>query len=159
MLQLRIFTRRPAREVDPGDALERPRAMRVDEVHKTLEGLRLIGWPTSGADHRRVSVDLKPDDPIEAPVQDQDTIIDVLRDAFGALRQRHVDDDFKIEDQFEFAWMPDERAFNLKTPTGWVLMAVVVEPPAAPPEKPKAKAAKAAKSTPPPADTEPDVST
>jgi hypothetical protein len=159
MLQLRIFTRRPAREVDPGDALERPRAMRVDEVHKTLDGLRLIGWPTSGADHRRVSVDLKPDDPIEAPVQDQDTIIDVLREAFTALRDRDKDDDIDADVVFDFTWLPDERGFNVKTPTGWVLMTLVVEPPAAPPEKPKAKTAKASKATPPPADTEPDLST
>jgi hypothetical protein len=59
---------------------------------------------------------------------------------------------------FDFEWFAAERAFNVRTPTGWVLLAFEHSGGSAKDRKPEktkaAKATKAAKTAPPP--DEPD---
>lgn len=161
---IRIFTRTSAKAVQPGFIIEQPKAMRVEEVHNTLTGLRIWGRrPNFGDDSPRVSIEATPDTAIELPVADRDSVLDLLRSAFDALRAKDKDDE--VEQPFEWEWLPDEQTFVLMSVAHHEPLHMAFAPAVAPkgttaPVKRTRKGRSVpAKTTPPPADAEPDIST
>lgn len=103
-MKLRVFTRRKAHAVRPGDTLEAPKPFYVEEVTQLLgNGVRLTGKsPTSS---KRSTIEMQADEDVELPVPE--ALINVnklLGRAFTALAAQVKDDETKPTDPDWFTW-------------------------------------------------------
>lgn len=97
---LRVFTRTTAERVQPRDVIEKPKALRVEEVVNGLDGIRLVGF-TPKSTKARSTVEVKRGDPVELPVSDPDSVSALLVQAFQALRTARQEDE---DDSFDYSW-------------------------------------------------------
>jgi hypothetical protein len=143
---IRAFTRTTAAEVRPGYLIEQPKAMRVEEVHQTLDGLRIWGRRPHHDDSPRVSITTTPESVIELPMADQDTVVDLLRSLLAARNAADRDDD--VKEPLDWSYDATERTFVVTAPEllSPLLLSFVNSRVEAPPaEKPKPARRKAAK--------------
>lgn len=127
-MKLRLFTRKPASQVQPGDVIETPRAMTVEEVVNSIDGIKLVGRRSSGS--RRVSVAVTRDSIVELPVESNDTAYAIFAAAFTAMTKQSEEDEIPESSPDHIEWMstPGDDLLTFKWQGEWIRIGTVTEP-------------------------------
>lgn len=128
-MKFRVFTRKAAHAVQPGETIEAPKPMIVEEVTNRVDGLKLVGRRPHMPDSHRVSAEVDRDDPVDLPVTDTASVSSLLADAFGALAAAVRDDDITAADPGWFEWERDGHEFRVFTAGRWLTIAPVADEP------------------------------
>lgn len=125
---IRLFTQRAASAIQPGDAIDTPRPMLIDEVHNTLEGMKLIGRRLGHSEGRRYSAMVQQADVVECPILDADDVMRTLADAFTALTRQQADDEVPADSPERFEWqMTQEGDLAILSRGAWLRLRLVDE--------------------------------
>ena len=91
-MKLDIYKRGLAKNLQPGDVIEYPKALTVQSVTNSFDGIKVTGFPPGEGRKLRANVDLKPEDEVRYAVEDTTAVVDLLATSLRALVKQNEND-------------------------------------------------------------------